>query len=146
MKESEFIVSTDDSLLNIPWVVSQIRAAYWGGWRSEDLIHQSIKNSLNFGLYWAIDPGDLEDFPSSRTQVGFARVVTDGCTFNWVCDVIVEERYRKCGLGSFLIRKVLEHPDLASGVSMLGTRDAHGFYAKFGYLKSDQMKRIPPRK
>lgn len=141
MREREFKVYTDDKLLDLDWVVPTIKAAYWGGWRTEALIRQSIKASLNFGLYWMPD-----DESKTCHQVGFARVITDGCTFNWVCDVIIEEKYRKTGLGKFLMTKVLEHPDLQSGVSMLGTRDAHGFYEKLGYRRVEQMKRIPAKK
>jgi len=140
MNEKEFEVSTDDALLDLDWVVPTIKASYFGGWRSEDLIRKSIKGSLNFGLYWR--PADQ---PRVCHQVGFARVITDACTFNYVCDVIIDQDRRRDGLGQFLMRHIIAHPDLASGVSVLGTRDAHGFYSKFGYNRVEMMKRIPPK-
>ena len=145
MNTHEFLVSTDDQLLRLDWVVAQIKGSYWGGWRTEDLIRRSLKSSLNFGLYWN-PPDSLEDFPTGLIQVGFARVITDGATFNYVCDVIVEEKYRHSGLGKLLMRHVLAHGDLATGVSVLGTRDAHGFYEQFDYKRVEMMKRIPPHK
>ncbi len=140
--KDEFEVSMDDTLLNVAWVVGQIRSAYWGGWRSEDLIRESLKNSLNFGLYWV--PPENAGWGGKITQVGFARVVTDSTTFHWLCDVIIREDLRRKGLGTMLVEKVLAYPDFKTGVMMLGTKDAHSFYEKFGFAKSEQMKRIPP--
>ncbi len=140
MNRDKIFISTDDRLLNTEWVVKQILGAYWGSWRTPLLVEQSMKNSMCFGMYYR-DPAT----PDKVVQIGFARVVTDGTTFNWICDVIIEEKYRHSQLGSFLMETVLAHPDLASGVSLLGTRDAHTFYEKFGYKRVEQMKRIPPK-
>jgi GNAT superfamily N-acetyltransferase len=69
---------------------------------------------------------------SSGAQVGFARLVTDYTTFAWLADVLVVPAARGHGLGTFLIRCVAE---AAAGIDrlLLGTRDAHGLYAKVGF-------------
>jgi GNAT superfamily N-acetyltransferase len=83
---------------------------------------RSLDNSLCFGLY------------ERGRQVGFARVVTDRATFAWLCDVFVLEAYRGRGLSKWLIGCVMSHPDLR-GLRrlLLGTRDAHGLYERFGF-------------
>jgi hypothetical protein len=64
-------------------------------------------------------------------QVGFARVLTDATWFAWIADVFVLRAHRG-GRGKFIMRCITE--DLA-GVRrvVLGTRDAHGLYAQFGF-------------
>jgi GNAT superfamily N-acetyltransferase len=68
------------------------------------------------------------------TQIGFARVVTDCATLAYLADVFVLPEYRGAGLGKWLIECVMSHPDL-QGLRrwVLGTRDAHGLYQKFGF-------------
>jgi GNAT superfamily N-acetyltransferase len=82
------------------------------------------RNSLCFGLY----------VRATGRQVGLARVVTDHATFAYLCDVYVLEEHRGRGLGKFLMRTVMAHPALAGARrTMLGTRDAHGLYAQYGF-------------
>ena len=67
-------------------------------------------------------------------QVGLARVVTDHATFAYLCDVYVLEEHRGHGLGKRLIEAVMAHPALTGARrAMLGTRDAHGLYARHGF-------------
>ena len=67
--------------------------------------------------------------------MGYARVVTDGATFAWLCDVFVLPAYRGRGLATWLMETVSRHPDLQvqRSVVLFATRDAHGLYAKFGW-------------
>lgn len=66
-------------------------------------------------------------------QVGFCRWVTDRATFAWLCDVFVDTPHRSRGLGVFLVRTAMEHPDVAGLRLVLGTRDAHELYRRFGF-------------
>lgn len=66
--------------------------------------------------------------------MAFARVVTDAATFAWICDVFVKEDHRGGGLGTWLVRSIVE--DLAvDGVPRvrLATRDAHEVYRRCGF-------------
>ena len=66
--------------------------------------------------------------------MGYARIVTDGATFAWLCDVFVLPAYRGRGLAAWLMETVSRHPELQVQRSVvLATRDAHGLYAKFGW-------------
>ena len=68
-------------------------------------------------------------------QVAFARVVTDRATFAWLCDVFVLEQHRGKGAGRTLMDAVMSHPDMQGLRNvLLATRDAHGLYAKYGFV------------
>lgn len=101
--------------------------SYWAAGIPRELVERSITDSLNFGLF----DGEAG---SGGTQIGFARVVTDGATFAWLCDVFVLPDYRGRGLATWLIEVVTSHADLQVQRSfVLATRDAHSLYAKFGW-------------
>jgi GNAT superfamily N-acetyltransferase len=67
-------------------------------------------------------------------QVGFARAVTDGTTFAWICDVFVDPAHRGHGLGTWLIDSILESLS-ERGIQrfLLATRDAHEVYRRSGF-------------
>lgn len=120
----EFTISTEKARLQSDAIVAFLSRAYWAQGRTRDVIERSIAHSLCFGLY------------ASDRQVGFARVVTDGATFAYLCDVFVDEQHRGQGLGKWLMAAVMGHPDL-QGLRRwtLATRDAHGLYRQFGWTE-----------
>jgi GNAT superfamily N-acetyltransferase len=66
--------------------------------------------------------------------VGFARVITDYATFAYVADVFILTPFRGQGLGKWLMRTIVSHPDLQGLRSwVLATRDAHGLYRQVGF-------------
>jgi N-acetylglutamate synthase-like GNAT family acetyltransferase len=132
-ESEDFFVSTDQALLDLDLVCAMLKGSYWAQHRSRATIERSIKNSLCFGIYER----------KSKKQAGFARVVTDKATFCWLCDVIIDEAQRKKGLGKLLMASVVAHPWVKVSVCLLGTADAHGLYEKYGFRKSEQMKRPP---
>lgn len=130
-----FAVSTDPSLFDLDFVHRALNATYWAKNRPRSVVEESIRNSICFGVY------DQQ----TKKQVGFARVVTDHATFSWLCDVIIDDGHRNKGLGKMLMSAVTAHPSVRNTVSLLGTLDAHGLYEKFGYTRSEQMKRLPKK-
>jgi GNAT superfamily N-acetyltransferase len=76
-------------------------------------------------------------------QIGFARVVTDGATMYWLCDVLVDEAHRGCGIGKKLIDSIVNWEKLQGMGGILATRDAHGLYEKYGFGKKEMMRRAP---
>jgi GNAT superfamily N-acetyltransferase len=133
---SEFYVSTDDTYLDRNWVATSLLGTYWGSWRTFDIIQKSLDTSLNFGLYQRKEFG-------TRRQVGFARVVGDGVTFSWICDVYLDPEYRKQGLGKFLMDIVVTHPAVCRTVQLLRTKDQQAFYKKLSFTEVDAMRRLP---
>ena len=73
-------------------------------------------------------------------QVGGARAVTDHVSFAWIADVFVLEPERGHGVGKFLVQCITD--DLAHVARLfLGTWDAHGLYAQFGFARPDRQER-----
>jgi GNAT superfamily N-acetyltransferase len=97
--------------------------SYWAASRSMERTLTAIENSDCFGIY------------KEREQVGFARVVTDRSTFAYVGDVFILADHRGRGLSKWLIKTILEQPDL-QGLRrwLLATKDAHGLYEQFEFL------------
>ena len=71
-------------------------------------------------------------FHASR-QIGFARVVSDRATVGYLCDVIIAPEHRGGGLGKWMLKTILEHPELKTCRIDLFTRDAQEFYRQFGF-------------
>jgi GNAT superfamily N-acetyltransferase len=116
------LVSTDPSRLDLDAISDMLSRAYWSKDRTREVIAQSIKNSLVFGVY------------DSNRQIGLARVVTDFATFAWLCDVYILEEFRGRGIGKWLMETILAHPDL-QGLRrfLLATRDAQELYSRYGF-------------
>jgi GNAT superfamily N-acetyltransferase len=128
-----FVVSTDPALLDAEFVVRALQSTYWASDRPREDTLRSLAApaSVNFGLYET----------TTARQIGFARVVTDHVTFSWLCDVLVAEEWRGRKLGTWLISCVVSHPCVKHVRTTLGTRDAHGLYEKFGFVRYERMMR-----
>jgi GNAT superfamily N-acetyltransferase len=74
-------------------------------------------------------------FTPGRQQVAVARIVSDRATFAWLCDVYVDPDHRGRGLGTMLANWTVEWAE-RHGVKrvVLATLDAHGVYAKAGFV------------
>ncbi|MGI9595282.1 MAG: GNAT family N-acetyltransferase [Acidimicrobiales bacterium] len=130
-------LSTDRDRLDLPTVSAFLSTeSYWAKGRSAELISRSIDNSLAFGLY---DGGG--------SQAGLTRVVGDGATFGYVCDVFVLTGHRGRGLGKAMLAAVLTHPDVAPlSRLMLATADAHDLYARYGFTELVEPRRWMERR
>jgi GNAT superfamily N-acetyltransferase len=116
-------ISTDPARLDLDVIHAFLRTAYWSPEVPRDVVERSLAGSLCFGLY---APGGA--------QAGFARAVTDRATFAWIADVFVLPEHRGRGLATWLMRTVVEHPQLRGlRRTVLATRDAHGLYAELGF-------------
>ena len=104
------------------WLAEQ---SYWAEGRPRATQDAAIDASMNFGIY---DAG-------TGAQLAYARVVTDGVTFAWLCDVFVAREARGRGVGVALIDGVVAALEpLGLKRILLATGDAHGLYEKFGFL------------
>lgn len=124
----QYRISDDKSELDIFYIEPALQESYWAQGRPREVIEASIRNSLTLGLY------------TDGRQIGFARAVTDKCTFAWICDVMVHPDFRGIGLGKWLMDCLTEHPDVKDvSQQLLRTRDAHGLYEQYGYSVCDAM-------
>jgi GNAT superfamily N-acetyltransferase len=127
----DYLVSTGADRVDVDFVCAALAGSYWAQNRARDVIEASLRTSLCFGIYEK----------RGGRQVGFARVVTDGATFSWLCDVVIDPSHRKKGLGKLLVSSVVGHPSLKGTMFLLGTRDAHGLYEKYGFARLEMMRR-----
>lgn len=138
IRDGEYEIDTDKRRLDIAAIHRFLsNESYWAKSRTLEQTLTAIENSLCFGLY------------KGKEQVGFTRVVTDKATFAYVGDVYVLETHRGKGLSKWLMKTIVEQPDL-QGMRrwLLATRDAHGLYEKFefsGLVHPDRwMERTAP--
>jgi GNAT superfamily N-acetyltransferase len=98
--------------------------AYWAIGRPRQVQDAAIEASRNYAAY----------DEATGEQLGYARVVTDGVTFAWLCDVIVAPEARGRGVGVGLVEFVLADLDPMDLKRIaLATGDAHGLYERFGF-------------
>lgn len=116
-------VSHDPSDVDLGRLCAWLAKTYWAKDRSPDLIAKSLARSFCFT---ARQNGEM---------VGFARVVSDGATFAWLCDVVVDPARHRQGIGRALVAAVLAHPELATVRWMLATLDAHPLYEEAGFIR-----------
>lgn len=97
--------------------------SYWAKGRARDVIERSFATSAVCGIYSDADG-----------QVAVARLVSDGATFAWYCDVYVGPGHRGQGLGDALTRWAVRWTEEREVPRiLLATRDAHEVYARTGF-------------
>jgi GNAT superfamily N-acetyltransferase len=75
-------------------------------------------------------------------MTGFARVVNDGATFAYLCDVFVVPAWRGRGVAKSVMECIKTHPDLQRLRRwLLATRDARGLHAQFGFSSLSALQR-----
>jgi len=118
----EYTISTEGRRLDLDVIHAFLVRSYWAEGRSRERVARSIEHSLPFGLYHGSE------------QVGFARVVTDWIVIAFLADVFILEPHRGRGLGKWLVETVVGVPELQCVRRwLLGTRDAHALYRRFGF-------------
>lgn len=125
--ENNFIIKKSNDDIQVDEVKSMLSKSYWASDRDIETIKKSIENSVCFGAF------SKED----NKQIGFARVITDYATMYYICDVIVNEDYRKNGVGKALVEAIITDELFCNMHGMLLTGDAHKLYEKFGFSKLD---------
>ena len=123
-QKNGFRITTEESKMDTKYIHEFLSTkSYWAEGIPIDTVEKSIRGSLCFGVF------------SNERQVGFARAITDKATFAWLADVFIDDRYRGQGLGKWLMEVIISHEDL-QGLRriMLGTKDAQGLYAQYGFI------------
>jgi GNAT superfamily N-acetyltransferase len=129
----DFVLSTDKSKLDLDTICGFMARSHWAANRKRATVVKSIENSLCYGVY------------HQGRQIAFARLVTDYCTYAYLCDVFVDEEYRGRGLSKWMMGCIMENPDLAELRRFtLATKDVHGLYEKFGFksLSVEEQRRF----
>lgn len=128
-RRADGLLLTDDpERLDHEQVHRWISDTYWAAGRSADAMRRAIAGSEPVGVYREAD----------GRQVAFARVVTDGVVFAYLCDVFVDPASRGRGIGRWIVRALRD--DLAArGLKrfLLVTKTAQGVYAPLGFVPAD---------
>ena len=133
-EKEPYRITTDPNLLQLDWITATLGRTYWGAGIRRESIAASLAGSRAYGMY---DRSDGQ-------QVGFARVITDGVMFAWLCDVVVDESRRGRGLGRWLVETIIQDPALGTVTFRLATRDAHGLYERYGFAREEILRRPRP--
>jgi len=122
-RDDGLVLSDDAIRLDIDRICAWLAESYWAVGRDRATIERSIAHSYPYGVY---APGG--------EQVALARATTDLATFAWIGDVIVDGAWRGKGIGTWMMRCIIDH---LSGVGvarfLLATDDAHGVYERVGF-------------
>ena len=117
-------LDTDLSRVQFDRVHRWLETCYWSpNVAMETVLRAASNSSLVIGAY------------HNGLQVGYMRVVSDRATFAWVCDVFVDDAFRKQGIAKEMVRLALSDPD-HQGLRrwVLATRDAHDIYSECGFV------------
>ena len=129
--KDQYCISAKKEKLDIQYVHQFLSASYWAENIPLEIVQKSVECSMCFGVY------------DNNKQIGFARIITDYATFGYLADVFIDENYRGRGLSKWLMEVIMGHPALQGFRSwQLATKDAHGLYARFGFVIPDKPERI----
>lgn len=102
--------------------------AYWERWRDRTVVEHQVRTAWR--VVGAYNTG-------TGQQVGFARAVSDGESVAYLADVWVSADCRGRGLGGVIVSLMVDEGPGADFRWLLHTRDAHRFYARFGFAPPD---------
>jgi GNAT superfamily N-acetyltransferase len=120
---SGYTISSKTKDMDATVIHGYISRSYWAKNIPLPTMKKAIQNSLCFGV-----------FTDSGNQIAFARMVTDSATFAYLADVFVLEEHRGKGISKWIMKNIIEHPNLQGIRRMaLATSDAHGLYKEFGF-------------
>ena len=118
----EFLITDDKARAGIDYMTQSLWFSYWARNRSRADTVAAVAGSEVISLF------------HGERQIGFARLVGDKALVAHLCDVWIEPAYRGRGLGREMLRFILDLDWVRNLRSMgLGTSDAQGFYAGFGF-------------
>jgi GNAT superfamily N-acetyltransferase len=108
--------------------------AYWGRERSRADVEAQLDDA------WRV----VAAYDRDGATVGFARAVSDGVAFAYLADVYVDAPARGAGLGTALVRAMVDDGPGRRFRWTLFTQDAHGLYTRFGFAAPDATAMVRP--
>jgi GNAT superfamily N-acetyltransferase len=121
-------LTSDPARIDVDAVIRYLQEeSYWAQNRAGEDIRRTLETSLCFSVLMA------------DRFVGFARVVTDQVTLNYLCDFFILPSFQCRGIGTRAMQLLLSEPRLVRGVWILFTQTAHAFYRRFGFVQDRNM-------
>lgn len=132
---SDVSLSFDHRSLEREQVIKWIISTPWGQKRTPSDISVAFDNSIVGGAYL------------KGQQVAVIRIVTDKRFFAYIADLFVAELHRRRGIGLALIEAAMKYPDCEQVDNwMVTTRDASGYFRKYGFRSIDGEKNLVIRR
>ena len=121
-RRGEYVLTTDRRRIPQDQALALLHTTFWASDLSADTLSRAMRGSVCFGVL------------ANGRLVAFARAVTDLATFAYLCDVIVDPAHGRRGLAQWMVRTMLEHPQMQGFRRFsLMTTTAKGLYEKFGF-------------
>lgn len=126
-----FVLSDERNDTSVQETFDLLQTTYWAHKRPVQIVEQIIDRSLCFYLR------------RGSEQIGFARVITDHVTTSWIADAVLHGSHRNQGLGTWMMKCILEHPDISQTQFVLQTGTAHVFYERLGFSRNKALMSTP---
>jgi ribosomal protein S18 acetylase RimI-like enzyme len=126
---SSFIIK-ENTLIAKSQLLSLYKDAGWLAYTNEpNKLVEAIKNSLYVLTAWDDDK-----------LVGLIRVVGDGLTIVYIQDILILKKYKRQGIGTLLMKKVIEKfQDVRQKVLLTeDSEETRGFYESMGFESCDK--------
>ena len=122
--KNEYLIKAGYHEMDFGRIANMLSDAFWCiGINEEEIVQGAQNSALLVGA-----------FTNDDHQIGFSRVISDKTRFAYILDVIVDDKYRRQGIGQSMVRFILNHPELKDVYQwLLITKDAHGVYQKVGF-------------
>ncbi len=120
--------------INIKHLLNLYNDANWKAYTQEpSKLKQAVKDSLFVISVW-----------DNNTLLGLCRVVGDGQTIIYIQDILVLQSYKRKGIGTILIQKVLEkYKNVRQKVLLTEeSEETRGFYESLGFQSCDDGKLV----
>jgi ribosomal protein S18 acetylase RimI-like enzyme len=126
LRRDGYVLTTDRDKVPIDAALELLHTTFWAAEMPRDQLARAVRGSIPFAV---LRDGKL---------VAFARVVSDLATFAYLCDVVVDPAHGRKGLAQWIVRTMLEHPQL-QGLRRFSliTSTARPLYEKFGFREMD---------
>ena len=133
-KDSFYITDARDEV-DLDAVHRLLADTYWAKERPRERTESSLSHSLCFSVK-----------TKESELAGFARVISDAGCYSIISDVVIDPRFRKMGIGKWLIGVICQHPQVVGSVIILWTTDQVEFYKSCGLAHETgiEVMRKPP--
>ncbi len=122
LRRDGYLLTTDRARIPADQALALLQTTFWAKEITRERLLRAMRASVCIGVL------------ANDRLAAFARVVTDLATFGYLCDVIVDPAHGRRGLAQWMVRTMLEHPQMQGFRRFsLMTRDAKGLYEKLGF-------------